>query len=128
MRKLLFILFISILSFDGFAQNNLGKIDDLGRVAISTYVENVDNIPENVKNQLRNKLNQIITRQGMSNISGRFVLFPSIDIIEERKSNTAPPMYFYDMEISLYIGDNTTESIFNSMSFPAKSMDKNQSR
>jgi hypothetical protein len=80
------------------AQNDLGKLDDVGRIALTPYVpEQVEGMTDIARNNLLNKLAQILTQNGMSGgaLDPRFVLAANAVVLTKDITPTAPPMQAY---------------------------------
>lgn len=118
MKKLLFLVFLISLN-NIFAQNNLGKTDDLGRIELATILNK--NIPQNASKLLENKVSQIITRNGLGGSSNsRFVV--AVNVVEVTKdiTATAPPMHAYTLDVNFYIADGIEGTVFSSTSIQVK--------
>lgn len=105
-----FSSFIAIICFSIglFAQNNQGKLDDIARIGLTSYIpEQIDNLPLGSENLLYNKLEQITSENGLGSFSfkNRFIITPVVNIINKDIINSAPPMTSLNIEITYYIGD-----------------------
>lgn len=113
------------------AQNNLGKQDDMARITLAAYVpEQIDQMPDAARSMLSNKLNQIITQNGMggSAFNQRFILTSNIVVMTKDITPTAPPMQAYTLEINLYIGDGIEGTKFASHSVTVKGVGENETK
>lgn len=99
------------------AQNNLGKTDDAGRIALAAVVPgNINGLNTTCQNYLKNKLNQISSKYGMggSAMSERFIITANVLIVNKDITSTAPPMHSYTLEINFFIGDGIDGKLFAS--------------
>lgn len=128
--KSFFLSLLSSVSIFGFAQG-AEKLNDEQRVAIATYVpKQIVNMPEEAKSVLLNKLNQIVTNNGIGGQSGkeRFVLTANVALLTKDIVPTAPPMHAYTVEITFFIGDAISGSKFSSLSRKLKGTGETETR
>lgn len=124
------ILFVFACTYSN-AQNTLGKSDDLGRIALNAYVsDQIEGIPASAKSMLKNKLNQIVTKNnlGGSSLNPRFIITPNIVVITKNMTATAPPMTAMNLEITFYIGDGLEGTIFSTESIMLKGVGTNETK
>jgi len=126
---------LSILTvFFGLAamsQNNQGKQNDAARIALSAYVpEQIEGMPDAARNTLVNKLNQLITQNGMGASArlSRFVLGANVAVVSKDITSTAPPMHAYVLEVTFIIGDATDGTKFASHTVTLKGVDENETK
>lgn len=115
----IFILFSLVL----FAQNQKGKSDDAGRIALTAVVpDQIEGITPSAKSSLQNKLSQIASRNGMggSPLNNRFILVANVVVLTKDITPTAPPMQAYTLDVSLFIGDGIEGKLFSSTSVTLK--------
>ncbi len=115
------IKFISLflISLNVFSQNNLGVLDDRSRIIISTYLPpNTDNNSTESTNLLKNKLDKIVTSNGIggSSNSSRFIITSNIVVLNKEITPSAPPQHLLELEISFFIGDAVTGTKYSSVS------------
>ena len=127
MKKIKYILILLFVSFAQ-SQDNMDRLDDIGRMAIAPIVGDIADMPNSAEKMLLNKMNQILSRNGFSSFSNRFIMFPNITILEQEITPTSPPMHAYDLEVTLSIGDNQTQSIYHSVSIETKGVGKNPTK
>ena len=114
MKKLLTILSCVLLQHS-YAQNNLGKSDDLARIAIGAYIpEQAKTIPAEAKSLLNNKLNQITANRGLggNSSSTRFIITANVNVLSKDITPTAPPQHSLNLEVTFYIGDGVDGTLF----------------
>ena len=80
-HTILFLVVFLIIGIAANAQNKKGKSDELGRIVLNGYVsDQAESIPSIAKKMLKNKMNQIATKNGMggSSLNPRFIIMPNI--------------------------------------------------
>lgn len=125
-------VFVLMLSFcTAIAQNNLGKVNDLGRIALQPYIaEQVENIPSLAEHVLLNKLGQIVNQNNLSStrLGSRFIITPQVTVLTKDITATAPPMIALNLEVTLYVGDGIEGIKFSQISLPVKGVGTNESK
>ena len=128
--KIIFLAF-TILSINISAQNSKGKMDDLGRVILNTYVSgNIETIPSSAKKILANKITQIASKNGMggSAINPRFIITPNITVLTKDMTPTAPPKTALTIEVTYYLGDGIDGTVFSTLSMEYKGVGNNETK
>ncbi len=123
MKKItILIVTLLTLSFAAQSQSSLGKTDDLGRIAIAAVVPDEAGIPGGAQRMLQNRLMQVATLNGLGATEGgaQFFMVPMISVINQDVTPTAPPMVSLTIEVSFYIVDALSESIFSQTSMQLK--------
>jgi len=128
MKKSIVIITLLILGVSVNAQNKLGKIDDAGRIAIAPIVGSIPDMPASAERMLLNKMGQIASKNGMASAGNRFIMYPHVTIMSQDITPTAPPMHAYNLDVTLYIADNITQSIFSSTTISLKGVGKNTTK
>ena len=74
-----------------------------------------DNITGNAAEMLYNRLNQAVSLNGMASTdnSNKFLLIPSVAIISVEPTTTAPIQYMAEIEISLFLVDNSRKLLIS---------------
>jgi len=114
---LTFILLLNALSYS-ISQSSNNNTKDAARIAIAPYVsDQIANFPNEAKNLLNNKLNQIVTNQGMSGSANneRFIITANISITNKDITHTAPPQHSYTLDVTFYIGDGFSGKIYSTV-------------
>lgn len=103
------------------AQNNLSSTDDFGRISLTPVVLENAKIPQYAKNAVKNKLQQIVTRNGIAGMSAskRFVITANIETVNKMVVPSAPPMTTVKIQPTLYIGDIQTGNLYASYAYPS---------
>ncbi|MFZ4798399.1 MAG: hypothetical protein ACOYMA_12960 [Bacteroidia bacterium] len=133
MKKTKFYLLIIIALSFGLVQgqNMAGKTDDIGRIVLAAYVPpQIENMPDIAKNMLFNKLSQIATQAGMGGRANneRFIITANIILLTKDITSTAPPMYAYTLNITLYVGDGIEGTKFASHSITVKGVGESETK
>lgn len=132
MRKLNIILFGVILNTTCFfAQNTEKTYNDNERIVISPYVpKQIENFPEAARSLLLNKLNQILSNNGIGGASSneRFILTANCVVQSKSITSTAPAMQAYNLQVTLYIGDGFSGTRFSSHSLNLKGVGETETK
>ncbi|MBC3756974.1 hypothetical protein H7U19_01065 [Hyunsoonleella sp. SJ7] len=124
MKKLIFtVCFLGALLLTA-QENNNG-------ITLGAYIpEQSEGIPTHARNMLKNKLNRIITENGISDnvYNPRFILVPNITVLNKNITGTAPAMVVLNIDLSLYIGDGIGGNLFASESIPLKGVGTNENK
>ncbi len=131
MKKTTLIIVLILLKFVLYSQNNQGKADDAGRIALAAVVpDQIEGITPSAQSNLLNKLNQIAVKNGIggSVFNNRFILTTNISVITKDITPSAPPMHAYTLEVSLYIGDGIDGTLFASTSVTLKGVGQSETK
>lgn len=119
----------TLLPMLSMGQSSLGKTDDLGRIAIAAIVPDEAEIPAGAQKMLQNRLMQVATLNGLGAVEGsQFAMIPMVSIISQDVTPTAPPQIALKVEISLYIVDALSQTIFSQTSIEAKGVGNTEDR
>ena len=100
-----------------FAQDQAQTMDDAARIALSAYMDPSSSIPNNAKKTLKDRMQKIITKNGMGSAKNtRFIMTANVRELNLEKSETAPVIYIYNLEVNFYIGDGIDGTLFSSCS------------
>lgn len=123
MKRILLLVLIQFFVFLSFAQNTEGKMDDKDRLALTPYVSQELNFSEQVKKQLVNKMNQVLSKNGMAGTkNNRFIITANAVVLDEDIVTTTTTMYQYKMEVSFYVGDGIDGKLFSNAVFEVKGL------
>ncbi|MDR2765751.1 MAG: hypothetical protein LBB90_12060 [Tannerella sp.] len=115
----LFIAGLSCLVLCVQAQSRRSVDDGKARLALSIWIpDRIEGLPDEAKQNLHDKLSQIITRQGLSADPGqsRFVFTANVVMQDKKILPSAPPKHLYKMDITFYIGDGFEGKVYSSYS------------
>jgi hypothetical protein len=128
MRKIDIVLILFIL----LAPKLFGqpKLDDFGRIALSTFLPENIAIPSEAKSLLENKINQIVTNGGMGSsvINPRFIITATINVGTKDIIPGPPQMIAQNIELTLFIGDAIENIVFSNVSVPLKGVGNNENK
>lgn len=113
------------------AQNTLGKTEDVGRISLNVYVpDQVENISDIARSLIADKLNQIVTQNGLSGYDGnnRFIITPNFAVLTKDITSSAPTMIALTLQVSFYIGDGVNGVKFSSISNTYKGVGTNETK
>lgn len=89
-----------------FSQDSLASADDAARIAMTAYVDSDLGFNHEVSKQLLNKMNAILTKQGLAGSKNqRFIITANPDVLSEDVVVTTQEMYQYQLEVHFIIGD-----------------------
>ncbi|MBO7495665.1 MAG: hypothetical protein J6T98_03860 [Salinivirgaceae bacterium] len=130
MKKILLIIGFGVaFAFVGNAQNNLGKTDDKGRIALAPVV-NDNNMPMSAKSALESKMRKIGVLNGLAGDGSNpmFSMRATIDVVSKDLTATAPPKHALTLTVNLFIVDNSTGNVFSQTSVDIKGAGQNESK
>ena len=119
---LTFTLFFSVW-FLASGQNNLGKSDDAGRIALNIFIpDQAEAMPDIAASLLRDRITQMLTNYSLSGSDegGRFIVVPVVSVLGKEVTATAPAMTVISLQTSLYIGDGYQGIKFSTTSLMSK--------
>lgn len=125
--KKIFIFNITALLFVA----TIGAQNVNSNIALGTYIpQEVEMIPASARQILETKLGQMVTKNGISDISynSRFIITPNISVMSKDILPTAPPKVALNLDITLYIGDGIAGTLYASKSFNVKGVGSNETK
>ncbi|TAG55539.1 MAG: hypothetical protein EAZ27_06900 [Cytophagales bacterium] len=115
---------MTIFSFGLIAQNKSGKLDDAGRIVLTTVLPDrvSTNLPEGCGNILKNKLSQLTTQNGLGGSTNdpRFIITANVLENDKNVVATAPAMSTIDLDVTFYVADYQTKTNLGTFNMPAK--------
>ena len=121
MKKCIILIIACLMASITFAQEQIQTMDDAARIALSAYMDPSSSIPNNAKKTLKDRMQKIITKNGMGSAKNtRFIMTANVRELNLEKSETAPVIYIYNLEVNLYIGDGIDGTLFSSCSLEVK--------
>ncbi|MBI2259774.1 MAG: hypothetical protein HYU67_12870 [Flavobacteriia bacterium] len=112
-------------------QNTTTKSEDMGRIVLAPYVpQQIDNMPVAARSMLANKINQIVSQNGLggSAVNQRFIFTANVVVMSKDITATAPPMQAYSLDVTFYIGDGVDGTKFASHSVSLKGVGENETK
>ncbi len=127
MKKILSISIFTFLSIIGYTQVQL---DDFGRIILNSHISEKLELTSEVKNTLLTKLDQISSSNGMggSQINHRFIITANVTIGTKDIIAGPPQMLAQNLELTLFIGDAITNTIFSTISMSLKGVGTNENK
>ena len=124
MKKVL-ITFLStfLICFSVVGQNDEEKSDDMQRISI-TPVYHTSKFTEKDGSLLINKMNKLVSKDGLSSNYSRFIMWPRVDELSLEPTSTVPVMYVAELDVTFYIGDNITQTIYGQVNFTVEGVDR----
>ena len=130
MKTLLATALLCLSYISIYAQNDKGKVDDIGRIALAIYVPEITDMPASASSILSSKLNQIATANGMggSYLNQRFIITANVTVLTKDITPTVPPLQAYTLNVTMYIGDGFDGTKFSSYSVTVKGAGNNETK
>lgn len=128
--SLVVLLFLSF-SFNIKLYAQSAKSDEAGKLALNAYVPpQIESMPPVARENLNNKLSQIVMQNGMSGnvLNPRFIITANINIQSKELTATAPPMTALALNVTLYIGDGMDGTKFASTTVSVKGVGTNETK
>lgn len=128
MRKVILALVaIHSLALPAFAQLS---VDDFGRVVLNTYLSSQLEIPDEAKRLLETKLSQIASANGMggSEANPRFIITAVSNVMSKDIVAGPPQMIALNVELTIFIGDAVTKTVFAAHTVPLKGVGTNENK
>lgn len=103
---------------------------DIGRVVLGVYLPDRSNIPAEARTQLQNKLAQAAVLQGMGGDPSvqRFMLTAKADVMTKDIIAGAPQLIAMTLQVTVFVGDATDNTLFSSASFSVKGVGINENK
>jgi len=130
-NKLIVLLSVLLFGISGYSQNDLGTIDDYGRVTMTPILpKNMGDLPAGAKKLLQSRLQQVVSKNGLGGVAiqPQFIITATVDVISKDITSTAPPMVAMNTEITMYIIDYVNKTTFSSVTISAKGVGKTDNK
>ncbi len=131
MKKILLILVAFVFGINLNAQNSQGKTDDLGRIALAAIVpDQAEGIPQSARQLLANKMEQVAVQNGLGAAASnpRFCIVPVVNVLSKEITPTAPPMQALNLDVTFYIVDAASQTIFSQTSIQVKGVGQTEDK
>lgn len=127
MKRIIAAFFFSIIAGTTYTQV---KLDDFGRIILNTYLSEKIELPLDAKNLLTTKLNQIASNNGMggSQVNPRFIITANVNVGTKDIIAGPPLMIAQNVEVTLFVGDAITNTIFSSTTLSLKGVGTNENK
>lgn len=106
------------------------KMNDKDRLSIGAWIpDQIEGLTAGAHNMLENKLNQIITTNGLNDSpNSRFIMSANVVVLTKNITPTAPPMQAFTLEITFYIGDGFEGKSFSNYSTTIIGVGENETK
>lgn len=112
MKKILFLIVVLMLSFSLRAQNEI-------TIGLIMPEEELNGIKPDAYKLLQTKLEKMLTTSGVSSYGGDFVMYPTVNIVEENLIEGGIKNFFkVKIELNLNIVNLSSSTLFSSESWP----------
>ncbi len=130
MKKFIAIIVLILFSSSIYAQNSLGKSDDIARIVLNTYIPEDANIKPAAQKLFESKLNAIVAANGMggSGASQRFLISGQVNELSKNIVVGPPDQIVLELEVNLIIGDGLEGTIFATEAITIKSIGDNETK
>jgi hypothetical protein len=131
--KKIFIILLSFIFVSNFikAQNDLGTIDDVGRITLTPVLGNdLGDMPSEAQNFLLSQLRQVATKNGLGGTSTnpQFIITATSSVITKDVTPTPPPMIAYTLQINFYIVDYVNKKTLSNETLEIKGAGTNETK
>lgn len=125
MRK----LFLSIIAFLSIAIPSIGQeaMEEKARLEVSVEFPSGIEV-ESAAQTLQNNIMQALVLNGLSATESRFTTLVRVSTLSKNVTSTAPAMFVTELEISLFIGDLFTGTLFGQSSFEVKGIGETEAK
>lgn len=107
-------LFLATLLIAFFSANvSAQPMRDADKLAVGAIYPEASNLSAQAGNLLQNNLIQALTLNGLSAIDSRFMVLPRIAIVEQTVTETAPPKFVTEIQVSLFMVDLLSQTVMN---------------
>jgi hypothetical protein len=132
MKKILITLLSLIFVYNmSFAQNDLGTIDDIGRITLTPVLGNdLGGMPKEAQDLLLSQLRQIATKNGLGGTSTnpQFIITATSSVITKDVTPSAPPMIAYTLQINFYVVDYVNKKTLSNETLEIKGAGTNETK
>lgn len=127
MKKIISVLILTVVAITSNAQV---KLDDFGRIILNTYLPDNIAIPLEAKDLLITKLDQITSNNGMggSQSNPRFIITANVNVGTKDIIAGPPQMIAQNLDVTLFIGDAVTNTIFSNTTLSLKGVGTNENK
>jgi hypothetical protein len=132
MKKISQVVLASALMLFGsisFAQSQADK--DENRIMLTAWVpDQIEHMPVSARKNLANKLTQVVAENGLGGggSNTRFIVTANITVATKDILPGPPPMHAMNLDVTLYIGDGFTGTVFSSTNIPVKGVGTNETK
>jgi hypothetical protein len=121
-------MFLATIQLLVFSQNDLEKMNDLGRISIFPVLDEMPEVPKSCKKLLLNKMKLAASKNGLASFNNRFIMYASLIVVSENVTSTMPVMNTVEVDLNLYIADNNTSTVFSSITANLRGVGKTKEK
>ena len=119
------VCLVALLAHKTHAQSG----DNVGFLSLSTYIDSsVEERTEGATDVLKNKLDQIVANNGLSNGFSRFILTANVVTVTKDVLGTSPSSIAYTLNVTFYIGDGIEGNKFTAFTKNIKGVGINETK
>lgn len=124
--KSLIIALLTIVPLLAFSQGD----DKAEKIAIKVMPLESNIVESNAAATLYNRLNQAVALNGLGSTSksNKFLLVPSVTLVDSQKSATIPPQYIVEVEINVFFVDNDKQLLMAQESVTKKGVGETEQK
>lgn len=129
-KSLLLVIF-TISVECGYSQNTLSKTDDFTRISLTPVVsDQAEEFPESAYGLLNNKMQEIVTGNGLggNSISPRFLITANINVVTKDVIPGPPMMIAMSLDATFYIVDYMSKTVFSKKTISLKAVGTNPNK
>ncbi len=128
MKKLLLLLVFIAFTTDFYSQNGIKSIT-LTPVVFRENSNQKEVTPQ-IRRLMKNKLKSIVTSQGLASeqFMDKNIIFPDIQVISKDVIPGMPPKVSLNIELTLYIADYDSKTVYSSETFDLKGVGRNEAK
>lgn len=128
MRKI-HLLLVILTFIIGVTNNVVAQTDNISLITLGTYIEpDVSELSESSTSVLENMLSQVISNNGMTSGTSRFIIAANVVVITKEILPTAPSTFSYTLAVTMHIGDGIAGNKFASHTLNLKGVGSNQTK
>lgn len=125
-KNILLLIAGALLLFSGTGNAQQQRQKDM--IGITPVVSDELDFHPSVKSVLEKKTRQLLTVNGMAEVTERFVLVPNITVLSKDVTATAPAMYAMEIDIAFFVLDPVEGVIFNEIAFTEKVVERQENK
>lgn len=115
----------------GIAQNSQGKTDDFARISLTpVVVDQVEGLPPSAFGLLENKMQQMVTKNGLgaNSLAPRFIITVNLAVITKDVLPGPPAMIAMNIDATFYIADYQSKTVFSTKTVSFKAVGTNANK
>lgn len=130
MKKKLSIVIWAVMLFGTILHAQNGDAPISGNIPIAVVGASQEGVPENVNRYMEDKLQQVISANGLGSADyyGRFIITASILPVTKDIVPGPPKQFAENLDVTLYIVDNIDQKIFSSVTVSVRAVDRSEEK